>query len=294
MFKQTFLTGFLCLTASLNAQISRGFVKEGLTLRSDILGKEVRYSVYLPFDYETSSRYYPVVYLLHGYTDDDTGWIQFGEAHLIADQAVSAREIPPMILIMPDAGVSWYINNHDGSVRYEDFFVQEFMPYIEDRFRIRKERRYRAVAGLSMGGFGALVYASRHPELFSACAAFSAAVFTDDQIIHYPSQQWSAMLKPVFGPDLQGKNRLTNHLKKYSPVHIFQNSDPEKLKTVRWYLDCGDDDFLTIGNMQLHFIMREKNIQHEFRVRDGGHQWSYWRSGLKKALAFIGTGFHQP
>ncbi len=294
MLKKLILPGMIFFSACLSAQASRGFVQEGLILKSDILGKEVRYSVYLPFDYETSHRFYPAVYLLHGYTDDDTGWIQFGEAHMIADDAVSSREIPPMILIMPDAGVTWYINNHDGSIRYEDFFIQEFIPHIEGKYRIRKEKRFRAVAGLSMGGFGAFVYASKHSELFSACAAFSAAVYTDDQIINHTSRRWSTMLEPVFGPDLRGNKRLTKHHIENNPLYIFKNNNAEMLKTVRWYMDCGDDDFLTIGNMTLHMIMRERGIDHEFRVRDGGHRWSYWRSGLKEALEFIGTSFHQP
>ncbi len=142
----------LALTLTSHAQISRGVVQEGLTLDSKILGTKVRYSIYLPFDYETSSRFYPVVYLLHGYTDNDMGWIQFGEANLIADEAIAKREIPSMIIAMPDAGVSWYINNYNGSVRFEDFFFQEFMPYIESHYRIRAEKSYRGVAGLSMGG----------------------------------------------------------------------------------------------------------------------------------------------
>src|SRR5690606_11939201 len=106
-----------------------------LTVESRILGKPVRYTVYLPYDYHTSTRYYPVVYLLHGYTDNDTGWLQFGEAHMIADELINDREIPPMIIVMPDAGVSWYVNNFDASVRYEDFFIDEFIPHIEAQYR---------------------------------------------------------------------------------------------------------------------------------------------------------------
>lgn len=116
----TFIT-FL-FNSNIYPQFSRGIVQEGLTLRSKILKKNVRYTIYLPFDYNSSTRYYPVVYLLHGYTDNDMGWMQFGEAHLIADEAIGKRQIPPMILAMPDGGVSWYINNFDNSVRYEDFF----------------------------------------------------------------------------------------------------------------------------------------------------------------------------
>jgi enterochelin esterase-like enzyme len=107
---------FLVVVVSF-ARYTRGTVQESLTIDSEILGKEVKYTIYLPFDYETSTRYYPVVYLLHGYGDNDMGWMQFGEAHLIADECIAKREIPPMILVMPDGGTSFYINNFDNSIR---------------------------------------------------------------------------------------------------------------------------------------------------------------------------------
>lgn len=276
-----------------NAQ-SHGIVQEGLKFQSKILKKEVRYTVYLPFDYTTSNRYYPVVYLLHGYTDDDAAWIQFGEANLILDEAIEKREIPPMILVMPDGGVSWYINNYDGSMRYEDFFFQEFMPFVEAKYRIRTEKRYRGIAGLSMGGYGSLVYSLKHPNVFAACAAFSAAVYTEEEIVQHDSARWQRIESILYGPHLEGKARLTEHLLSYNPLHIIQNTFPEILRTVRWYIDCGDDDFLYRGNAALHVLLRNLNIPHEYRVRDGGHQWSYWRSGLVEGLKFIAVSFHQP
>ena len=157
------LIGISLLPLTVYPQVSRGTVKEGLTIQSKILGKEVRYTIYLPFDYETSNRYYPVVYLLHGYSDNDMGWLQFGEANMIADEGIANRDIPPMILVMPDGGLSWYINNYDNSVRYEDFFFQEFIPYIESHYRIRAEKKYRGIAGLSMGGNGTLIYSIQTP-----------------------------------------------------------------------------------------------------------------------------------
>ena len=79
-----------------------------------------------------------------------------------------------------------------------------------------------------------------------------------------------------------------------NPIYIVQNADLEKVRSVRIYLDCGDDDFLYRGNSTFHILLRDLNILHEYRVRDGGHQWSYWRSGLFEGLKFIGTSFHQP
>ena len=284
----------LFISTSLFAQFSRGTVQEGLTVKSKILGKEVRYTIYLPFDYHTSNRYYPVVYLLHGYTDNDMGWLQFGQAHLIADEAIATQKIPPMILVMPDAGVSWYINNYDNSVRYEDFFIREFIPQIESTYRIRSEKRYRGVAGLSMGGFGSLIYALKHPDLFAACSALSAAVRTPEEFMAISAERWKGLESSLYGPDLQGEARITPHLLSNNPLHIIKDGDPDKIKSVRFYIDCGDDDFLYKGNATLHILLRDLQIPHEYRVRDGRHSWSYWRSGLADALAFIGVSFHQP
>jgi enterochelin esterase-like enzyme len=274
-------------------QVSRGVVKEGLTLESKTLGKPVRYTIYLPYDYSTSERYYPVVYLLHGYTDNDSAWIQFGEANLIADEAIANRAIPPMIIVTPDARVSWYINNYDNSVRYEDFFIREFIPYMESKYRIRSEKQYRGVAGLSMGGFGALVYTLRHPEMFTACAAFSSAIYTDEETVSKTEERWAEIESRLYGPGLKGKDRITDHYKSYNPIYLVRSIGAEKLKDVRVYIDCGDDDSLYRGNSTFHILLRDLKIAHEFRVRDGGHTWSYWRSGLTEALKFIGADFNR-
>jgi len=275
------------------SQVSRGTVKEGLIIQSKILNKDVRYTIYLPYDYETSSRYYPVVYLLHGYTDNDMGWIQFGEANMIADEGIAKREIPSMILVMPDGGLSWYINNFNNSVRYEDFFFQEFIPYIESHYRIRAEKTYRGIAGLSMGGNGSLLYSLKRPDMFSACAAFSVGVRTDDEVIAQKDSVWERDFGNVYGPNLKGKERLTSHFYSNNLFYLIKNTPPDKLSSVRIYIDCGDDDFLYKGNSLLHVMLRDYNIPHEYRVREGGHHWSYWRSGLLDALKFIGTSFHQ-
>ena len=284
---------FITTSMSLTAQVSRGKVLEGLKMESKILGKEVRYTVYLPFDYETSERYYPIVYLLHGYTDNDMGWIQFGEVNMLADDAIAEHEIPPMILVMPDAGVSWYINNYDGSINYEDFFIQEFMPSIESKYRIRKEKRYRGVAGLSMGGFGTLVYALRHTELFAACAAFSPAIYPKEVFTTIPQQWWEPAWGEVYGHNLEGKSRITDNYLKYNPLEFIPKANIEKLRSVRIYIDIGDDDHLYKGSDRLHSLLRDLKIPHEYRVRDGRHSWTYWRSGIIDGLKFIGMSFHQ-
>jgi enterochelin esterase-like enzyme len=271
-----------------------GLLKESLKLKSTILSKDTEYSIYLPADYETSNRRYPVLYLLHGYGDDETGWTQFGEAHLICDRSVQAGETAPMIIVMPDAGVTWYINSYDGKVNYEDYFVKELIPHIDETYRTRPTKQYRAVAGLSMGGYGTLIMATKHPEMFSSAAPLSSGVFTDEEIVSGDDRLWKTVLGDLYGKkELVGKNRLTDHYLKNSILKIVEQANTDDLKKVRFYIDCGDEDFLIKGNMALHSALIDKKIPHEFRVRDGVHNWTYWRTALPEVLKFVSESFHQ-
>lgn len=287
------LLAFLSVSSFASGQYTRGTVKEGLTIDSKILGKKVKYTIYLPFDYETSSRYYPVTYLLHGLGDNDMGWMQFGEANLIADECIANREIPPMILVMPDGGVSFYVNNFDNSVRYEDFFIQEFMPFIEKTYRIRAEKRYRGIAGLSMGGFGTLNFALKYPDKFAACVAFSAALFSEESMMATKENDWAWLMSSIYGPYKEGAARLTDHYRANNPFDVTKAKGKDAYKDLRIMIDCGDDDFLTDDNCRLHIHFNKLGINHEFRMRDGAHNWPYWRTGLPVGLKFIGESFHQ-
>ncbi|MBS1914875.1 MAG: esterase family protein [Bacteroidetes bacterium] len=270
-----------------------GKVIEQQTVKSAILGKNVRYTIYLPPDYFTSDRSYPVVYLLHGFTDDNTGWLQFGEVNRYADKAIADGTIPPMIIVMPNGDSSWYINSYDGKEKYEDFFIKEFIPTIEKTYRIKAEKRYRGIAGLSMGGYGTLIYSMKYPDLFAAAAPLSAGVFTDDEITSMPDRNYDIVLGPLFGKGLKGKDRLNKAWYENSILKIVETTSAEELSKVRYWIDCGDDDFLTKGNCLLHIALTEKKVPHEFRVRDGSHSWTYWRTGITDALHFIGDSFHQ-
>ena len=270
-----------------------GKMIEEKTVNSSILGKNVKYSVYLPPDYSTSERNYPVVYLLHGYSDDNTGWMQFGEINHFADKAIADGTIPPMIIIMPNGDSSWYINSFDGKEKYEDFFIKEFIPSIEKSYRIRSSRRYRGIAGLSMGGYGTLIYTLHHPDLFCAAAPLSAGVFSDDELVAMNDNNYEQVLGPLFGHNLKGKSRLNSSWYANSVLKIVASESADELKRVRYWIDCGDDDFLTRGNCLLHLALTEKKVPHEFRVRDGMHNWTYWRTGITDALRFIGESFSQ-
>jgi enterochelin esterase-like enzyme len=273
----------LSLSSALIAQM--GKVSDNLTMHSDILKMDRKYALYLPPDYESSQRSYPVLYLLHGYGDDQTGWVQFGEVLRIADEAISSGKATPMIIVMPDAntGTIGYVNDAKGNWRYEDFFFSEFMPYIEKTYRIKPEKHYRAVAGLSMGGGGTFIYALHHPELFSSACPLSAA--TDLEII-------DSLNNFKYTKGVTGKAK-EEYYKNHNALSLIESMPEDQKKAVRWYIDCGDDDFLYEGNSMVHIAMRKKEIPHEYRVRDGVHSWVYWRAALPEVLEFVSMAFHQ-
>ena len=267
------------------AQGSKVF--DNLSLRSKILNMERKYAIYLPPDYETSQRSYPVLYLLHGSGDDQTGWIQFGEVQYIADQSFIKGLATQMIIVMPDANTTkkGYFNDAKNEWRYEDFFFQEFMPFIEKNYRTKNEKRFRAISGLSMGGGGSFIYALHHPELFASSCPLSASVgsLNIEEATKY-------LLKSDSSLD---NNTINNYFNINSVLPQINTISDQQKKAVRWYIDCGDDDRLGEGNMLVHIAMTKKDIPHEFRIRDGGHTWTYWRASLPKVLEFISMSFHQ-
>lgn len=271
---------------------AQGTVRESLSFTSKLLKRPARYSIYLPSGHDSSPhRRYPVVYLLHGYSDDDTAWIHFGDVAQTLDRAIAARDLPPMIVVMPDGGLSWFMNSADGSTPWGDFFIQEFIPYIEGNFQVRRFRQARAVVGLAMGGHGALLHAMKRPDLFGACAALSASVYPKAAMAGLSQERWDKVFGPVIGSGLAGEARLTAHFQAHNPLALAEGLKAQDLREVRWYLDCGDQDDLLGGNLALHQALKARGIPAALRVRGGGHAWSYWRSGLLPALEAVSGVF---
>ncbi|MBC8052351.1 MAG: esterase family protein [Sphingobacteriaceae bacterium] len=282
-------TLILCLSVFLPGMLSAqpGRVYDNLSFQSKILKSERKFAVYLPPGFETSQRSYPVLYLLHGSGDDQSGWIQFGEVLNITDKAIQEGKSTPMVIIMPDAntGERGYFNRIDGNWNYEDFFFNELMPYVEKKYRIRSEKRYRAISGLSMGGGGTFVYALRHPELFSSACPLSASTgprSVDETKARYIPPQ-----------TIVSEAIIEQYYKKHNVLALIDSLPNNQKTSLRWFIDCGDDDFLYEGNSRVHIEMRKREIPHEFRIRDGGHNWTYWRESLPKVLEFVSQGFHQ-
>jgi enterochelin esterase-like enzyme len=271
----------------------QGIVKEKQVIASKILNRDVHYSIYLPSDYNTSERSYPVTYLLHGYGDADDGWIQFGEINRLADKAIIDGTIPPMIIVTPDGFKSFYINAADGSLSYEDFFIKELIPHIEKTYKVKSEKRFRGIAGLSMGGYGALIYGLKYPKLFAAAAPLSAVVWNDSDISTTSDNIYNSLFATADKKNIKGTDRINAAWLQNSPLKIIETKTVEELSSVKYWIDCGDDDYLSVGNANLHIALTNKKVPHEFRVRDGAHSWTYWRTGVIDALSFIGNSFHQ-
>ena len=287
--KNLLLIVTLNLLASFSTLAQSGKVFDNLSMTSKILKGERKFAIYLPPDYESSERSYPVLYLLHGAGDDQTGWVQFGEVLRITDQAIADGTATPMIIVMPDAdtGQRGYFNSPDGKWRYEDFFFEEFMPYVEKTYRIKGQKRYRAVAGLSMGGGGSFMYALHHPELFSSACPLSA--YVGPLSLDLAKEQYEQIFKKSDYKD----EEIEKHYYEHNALSLIEKVPGNQKKAVRWFIDCGDDDFLYEGNSLAHIAMTKKGIPHEYRVRNGRHSWTYWRESLPAVLEFVSQAFHQ-
>jgi S-formylglutathione hydrolase FrmB len=193
-----------------------------------------------------------------------------------------------MIIVMPDAktGQRGFFNDPKGEWRYEDFFFEEFVPFIEKQYRIKGEKRYRAISGLSMGGGGTFIYVLHHPEMFSSACPLSASTGAI-------SLELAKSFYAERGIKDMTDEEIEAYYKRYSVLPQLDSMQDDQKKAVRWYIDCGDDDFLFEGNSLVHIAMRKKDIPHDFRIRDGGHNWVYWRTALPDVLSFISDAFHQ-
>ena len=253
------------------------------SLSSRILGRQMKYNVYLPDGFEKGRRY-PVVYLLHGLSDDYTAWRDKGNMQIVTDELMRSGEACPMVIVMPGAGCSDVRNSFNGyfnqrGYNYEDYFFKELLPAVEKKYRCGGAKGRRAVMGLSMGGGGSTVYSQRHPDMFSSCYAMSAWLDTTEPDDSDPSDKLYIVSKSVH---------------EHSAIDFVINADEAtlaELRTVKWFFDCGDDDFLFDLSARIYQEMRRRKVKAELRVRDGWHCWEYWHQALRTALPFASRNF---
>ena len=265
---------------------------------SPTLGMDRRLTVYTPAGYETSGKRYPVFYLLHGMGGDENAWSELGRTAQILDNLIAQGKAKPMIVVMTNGNAALEAAPGESSLGFaapnmnlpktmEGSFETAFpdvVKFIDKTYRTQANKQGRAIAGLSMGGYGSFLYSLHHPDMFCACAPLSAAVFDDTVMEARKARSHKDLFNRLFGPG-------DEHWKQNNVLKILSDWDQNNLPKIRYYIDCGDDDGLLDGNMQVHQIMRQKGIRHEFRVRDGGHSWTYWRTALPEVLRFVSQTF---
>ena len=256
-----------------------------IQFESKLVGKILPYNVLLPVGYDqpaARTKRYAVIYLLHGLSGHYTNWF---EKTQLADYAA----VYDFIIVTPEGNDGWYTDSASvASDKYESYVLQELIPEVEKRFRASSERAGRGIAGLSMGGYGAMKFALKHADRFAFAAslsgAFTAASWTE-QDLKTPGPIRDSVLQ-TFGP-ANSATRAANDVLK-----LAREAKPEALPYL--YIDCGTEDFLFNDNREFVTLLLEKKIRHEYRQLPGTHSWKYWDSQVQEVLRVAAKKLSQP
>lgn len=253
-------------------------------ISSKILNRPVGYCVDLPADYaSTAPKRYPVLYFLHGLFGNDHRWVDRG-GKAIFDRLTADGTIGKFIVVLPDAGETFYINSESGKDPYEDFFIQELVPYIDHHYRTIPTKEARGISGLSMGGYGALHLAMRHPNVFGSVAATSAVLLTGFPHPIPTQGRWgfyARILSHAFGSPLNQA-----YWEKNSPLTLAK--DPQKFQGLKIYFEAGTHDRYGFekGAAILDEILDKENYPHTYALRPGGHGWDFLDKYMQYSMRF--------
>ncbi len=234
---------------------------------SEALGRKWAYEVYLPTNYQTSRASYPVLYLLHGHGGNRRDWVEKGKIQRTADALISSGDMPAAIIVMPDAGASWFVDRRE---RMEAALIRDLVPEVEKNFRALRAREGRLIGGLSMGGYGSLRFALKYPEMFVAAALLSPAIYDPLPPKHSGARRAPPFATPEFDEqawrELNYPQLWDAYLAKKTPVAMYINS--------------GDDDEFMIEAeaTRLYSLLRANRQPAELRIVDGAHTWAVWES----------------
>ncbi len=254
------------------------------SIDSKILGHPVNYCVVTPPGYDASgATRYPTLYYLHGLFEHERSWIDRGGQQIWED-LTSKGETGKFIVVLPDGGRSIYVNSFDGRERYEDFFIQEFVPAIDKKYPTLAEPAGRGITGSSMGGYGALHLGMRHPDVFGSASAHSAVLLPKLPSPLPTEGRWgfyAKILQDPFGSPLSEADWEAN-----SPLTLAERA--ERFAGLKLYFDCGDHDRYGFeeGAQLLDKILTAKGFRHEFSLRPGDHGWSYLNQYTQYSLRF--------
>ena len=269
-----FSSSFSAYAQSTAPKVSLPANVENYKLSSKLLAREIPYRVILPVNYKNANEktLYPVVYLLHGLTGHFDNWT---DKTKLTDYAAKYN----YIIVTPEGNNGWYSDSSAAANdRYESYIVQELIPEIDKKFRTLPDKNHRAIAGLSMGGYGSLKFGLKYPEMFTLVGSFSgalgAASFTEKT-----AGGIGKSIDAIFGAE-GSANRDGNDI-----FRIVREMPDDKIKNLPFvYLDCGTEDFLFKNNRDFVNLLVEKKVKHEFRQLPGAHDWKFWDSQIKEFL----------
>lgn len=297
-FLKPFLTGVLlgaagwaglfggAATAAPSASGSAAGVVEYGAFRSESLGRDLPYAVSLPPSYAASpERRYPLVIFLHGMFNDEHDWETRG-VQAALDALREKGRVGEFIVAIPRGENSFYINAKQGE-RYEDAVIRDFLPFIERRYRTLGVREGRMVAGISMGGYGALLMAFKHPTLFAGVAAHCAAIFTEPPRPPQSADDRIGAWRYGLATKLYGDPPDAEFFAAHNPLAVAR-ARAEAIRRLRIYFDVGTEDRyrFDIGNCRLHETLEALNIPHEFTLAPGGHGWAFLVARSEPAFTF--------
>lgn len=263
-----FFTIALLLLAGIGAS---AFNENVISVRSESMDRDIPVTVITPDGYENGNEY-PVIYLLHGYSDDHKGWAKKGVTGGLAD-------LYDIVFVLPDGGFdSWYFDStFTPEYQYETFVSKELVSYIDNHYKTVRDRSARAITGLSMGGHGALFLAFRHQDVFGSAGSMSGGV----DIRPFP-ENWNIAAR------IGSKEEYPENWEKNTVINLTHLLKPDSLNLI---FDCGTEDFFFEVNCNLHDKLMKEGIPHEFYTRPGGHTWTYWLNSIKYQVLYFSDCF---
>ena len=259
-----------------------------IELKSALLARPINYRILYPVEYQREGKQekrFPVLYLLHGLTGESSNWIDRTGIALYATQY-------DLFIVMVEGGNGWYTDSATiPNDKYESYIVRELIPDVEKRFRVSQERTGRAVAGLSMGGYGSFKFGLKYPEMFAFVASMSGALdvaaWTEKELPG-PAFIKDSVMK-TYGP-ANSPTRGANNIFK-----LVREMPAERIASLPYfYLDCGTEDFLFANNRDFAALLVERKIPHEYREMPGSHDWQYWDRQIKEIVRIAAQRLSPP
>jgi putative tributyrin esterase len=246
------------------------------SVMSPALGRTMKYRVLLPDGYATSERRYRALYLLHGLTGDYMDW------STRTNLATLAHALP-LVIVMPEGENAWYTNGAGKGPRFEDYIADDLVKDVESKYRVVRSRYGRAIAGLSMGGYGALKIALKRPGSFAAAGGFSSALGVTDPAFDDRLTSFKDQLYKIYGP-AGSETRTANDI-----LLIADKAKPESAPSL--YLDCGTSDGLLDENRALAAVLQKRGLAYEYHEVPGAHTWQYWNRRIELFLPWLMEAF---